>query len=174
MDKHKAPASQTLLEAQNSPCRGHQVSHFGQTAHSGGTEFILFKHIQHHGTDLYVRLHEIISPNHFCITATNKNISAQPEKTPDLTWMPITIRFTALFLMLYSTWDVQICIVTTLQNLQDHLHTPYHSYSVHKHHMAEALNELKVRTNEIDDRSCSRLLSSVVASTTEIILANTS
>lgn len=50
--------------------------------------------------------------------------------------------------MLYSTQDGQICIVTTLQNLQDHLRTPYNSYSVHKHHMAEALNELNARTNE--------------------------
>ena len=80
-DKHKAPASQTPLKAQNSPHRGHEVSHSGQTAHSGGTELTLCKHTQRHGTDLYVRLHEIGSPNYFCITATSKNISAQPEIT---------------------------------------------------------------------------------------------
>ena len=74
--------------------------------------------------------------------------------------------------MFYSTQDGQICVVTTLQNLQDHLRTPCNSYSVHKHHMAEALNEHKARTNEINDTSCLRLLSSVVANATEIILSN--
>lgn len=50
--------------------------------------------------------------------------------------------------MLYPTQDGQTCIVTTLQNLQDLLHIPYNNYSVHKHHTAEAFNELKVRINE--------------------------
>lgn len=169
-DKHNAWASQTPLEAQNSPRRAHEVSHLGQTAHSGGTELIPCKHTQRCGTELYDRLHEIVSPDHFYITATNKNASAQPEKTPDLTWTPIKIRFTALFLMLYSTQD----IVTTLQNLQDHLRSPYNSDSVHERHVAEALNELNARTNEINDTTCLCLLSSVVASTTEIILSKMS
>lgn len=50
--------------------------------------------------------------------------------------------------MLYPTQDGQICVVIMLQNMQDLLHTLYNSYSVHKHHTAEAFNELKVRINE--------------------------
>jgi len=76
--------------------------------------------------------------------------------------------------MLYSTQEGQTRIVTTVQDLQDHLRAPYHSYSVHKHHTAEALNELDARTNEINDTSCWCLLSSVVASAAEIALFNMS
>lgn len=50
--------------------------------------------------------------------------------------------------MLYPVQDGQIRTVTMLQNLQDLLHIPYDSYSVHKHHTAEAFNELKLRINE--------------------------
>lgn len=65
-----------------------------------------------------------------------------------MTWTLIKIRLTAPFLMLYPIQDGKICIVTVLQNLQDLLHIPYNSYSVHKHHTAEAFNELKLRINE--------------------------
>lgn len=44
---------------------------------------------QHHGTDLYVRSPEVLSPNHFCITATNKNVSAQPGKHPTWPWQEL-------------------------------------------------------------------------------------
>lgn len=45
------------------------------------------------------------------------------QKTLDLTWTLIKIEFTALFLMLYSTEDGQICVVTTLQDLKECLRT---------------------------------------------------
>lgn len=52
--------------------------------------------------------------------------------------------------MLYPIQDGQIRTVTMLQNLQDLLHIPYDSYSVHKHHTAEAFNELRINeTNQL-------------------------
>lgn len=48
------------------------------------------------------------------------------------------------------------------------------SNPVHKHDLAEALNELSGRTNEINDTDCLGPLSSVVAGTAEIILSNMS
>lgn len=52
--------------------------------------------------------------------------------------------------MLHSTQDGQICIVTTFQQLQDHLHTPYNSYST----VGFKAEELKARIKSMIQVVC--------------------
>lgn len=70
--------------------------------------------------------------------------------------------------MLCPSQNGQICIVSMLQNLQDLLHIPYNSYSVHKHPL---MWELMKQINYI---SCLCPSSSVDASTAAIILSHMS